>query len=53
MTDSFIRHLVAFIGTLVTLFAFVAGYVAAGNGWWWAGLSVIVVYAAIYKLVDL
>jgi len=52
MSDNFIRHLVAFIGTLIVLLAFWAGYQAGQAGWWWSVLTVIVVYLGIYRLLD-
>jgi acetyl-CoA carboxylase biotin carboxyl carrier protein len=35
MSDSFIRHIVALIATLICLMAYAAGYVSGGFGWWW------------------
>jgi hypothetical protein len=52
MDESFVRHAVSFIGTLVALLAFWAGYVSGGNGWWWAGFAVFIIYFAIYQLME-
>jgi len=51
MTETFMRHFLAVISTLITLAIFLGGYFSAKNGWWWAGFGVIVVYGIVYKLV--
>jgi len=52
MNESFIRHAISFIGMLVALIAFGAGYISGGHGWWWAGFSVIIIYVVIYILIE-
>lgn len=52
MSENMVRHLIAICGTLVTLLAWFSGYFSGGRGWWWSVLSLLIVYAAIYKLVD-
>lgn len=52
MSDSFIRHLVSIAGTLVALLAFVSGYFSGDRGWWWVAFSVVIIYIAIYKLME-
>ena len=51
MTDQFIRHFVAAVGTLIAGLIYFAGYVAGGMEWWWAGFSVLVVYLILYSLI--
>ncbi len=51
MTENFIRHMVAFCGSLIVLLAYFSGYVSSAHGWWWTGLGVIVIYVAIHKLL--
>ncbi len=53
MSDSTARHLIAFIGTIIVLLAYIAGYMSSTNGWWWTAISVVVIYVSIFKLVDL
>ncbi len=52
MSDTFIRHLVSFIGTLVALLAYFSGYISGQNGWWWTGIGLVFLYVMIYKLVE-
>ncbi len=52
MSENFIRHLISAIGLLVTLFAYMAGYISGGLKWWWTSIVLLVIYWAIYKLVD-
>ena len=52
MNDTIVRHLVAFIATLVAGLAYYAGYVSGGFGWWWTVFSILVVYGIVYKVVD-
>lgn len=52
MTDNAIRHLIAFLGFLVTLLVYIIAYASGGNGWWFTVITLIGVYAIIYKLVD-
>ena len=51
MTENFIRHFVAFVGTLIAGLIYFAGYVAGLHGWWWAGVSVAAVYVILYNLI--
>ncbi len=52
MSENFIRHLISVIGTLITLFAYMAGYISGGLKWWWTSIILIGIYVAIYKLVN-
>ena len=52
MTESFIRHFVAAMGTLLVGIAYYAGYVAGGHGWSWAILGVLIVYPIVYGIVN-
>jgi membrane protein YdbS with pleckstrin-like domain len=51
MTETFMRHFIAVMGTLIALAIFLGGYFSGKNGWWWAGFGVAVVYIIVYKLV--
>ena len=52
MSDGVLKHLIALCGTVVALLAYIAGYQSGQEGWWWTGFSLIVIYIAIVKLVD-
>ena len=52
MNDTIVRHLVAFIVTLVVGLAYYAGYISGGFGWWWTVFSILIVYGIVYKVVD-
>jgi hypothetical protein len=52
MSDSVLKHVIALSGTLVCFLAYWAGYQSGQAGWWWAGFSLIIIYAAIVKLID-
>ena len=52
MGDTFIRHVVAFLGTLVTLLAYFSGYVSGQYGWWWTAFGLLIIYGGIYKIID-
>ena len=52
MSDNFIRHLISFIGMLVTGLAYFSGYVSGNNGWWWTVFGLGIFYFIIYKLVE-
>lgn len=52
MSDGFIRHLIAFLGTMAGFLIFWAAYVSGANGWWWTFIGLIVIYMIIYKLVE-
>lgn len=51
MTDNFIRHFVAIVGTLIAGLIYFAGYVVGQHGWWWAGISLIGVYLIVYNII--
>ncbi|MEK7623742.1 MAG: hypothetical protein AAB408_03690 [Patescibacteria group bacterium] len=51
MTDTFIRHFVAAIGTIIAGIIYFAGYVSGTRGWWLAGVAVFGVYFILYKLI--
>jgi hypothetical protein len=52
MSENFVRQLICICGTLVTLLAWIAGYFAGKHGWWWVAISVLLIYAALNKLID-
>jgi len=52
MNESFVRHVVSFLGTIVAFLAYYSGYVSAGHGWWWTGFGVFAIYLILYKLLD-
>lgn len=52
MNDTIIRHLVAFIATLVAALAYFAGYISGGYGWWWTVFALVIVYGIVYKVVN-
>ncbi len=52
MNDTILRHIISFVGTLICVMVFFAGYIAGGHGWWWAALGCLVMYGGIYKIVD-
>lgn len=52
MSDKFMRHFIAFVGAIISLIIFWAGFMAAQNGWWWSGFGVIVIYITIYMLIE-
>lgn len=51
MTETFMRHFIAAMSTLIALAVFLGGYFSGRNGWWWGGIGVVVVYIIVYKLV--
>lgn len=53
MSENLMRHLIAFLGTLVCVLVFWAGYVSGQNGIWWSALGLIIIYGVIYKLVEM
>ena len=52
MSDNLLKHLIALCGSLVALLAYIAGYQSGQEGWWWTSLSLVIIYVAIVKLVD-
>jgi hypothetical protein len=46
------RHFIALIGSLVCLLAYWAGYIGGQSGIWWSVFGIIVIYAIIYKLIE-
>lgn len=52
MTDNAIRHLIAALGTLATIIVYVIAYYSGVQGWWFTIVTLIGVYAMIFKLVD-
>lgn len=52
MNDTAVRHILAFIGSLICLMAFVSGYYAGPHGWWWVAASILIIYGGIYKYTD-
>lgn len=52
MNDTVLRHIISLVATIIGLLIFFAGYIAGGYGWWWVALGLIVVYGAVYRVVD-
>lgn len=52
MNDSLLRHIIAAVATLVVLLGFCAGYVSGQYGWWWTGFALVIIYGAVYKIID-
>lgn len=52
MSESLMRHLIAFLGTAVCVLVFWAGYVSGQNGMWFSALGLVVIYGIIYKLIE-
>ncbi len=52
MNDTIVRHLVAFIATLVVGLAYYAGYISGGYGWWWTVFAILIVYGIMYQIVN-
>ncbi|MFH1789478.1 MAG: hypothetical protein ABH832_00155 [bacterium] len=52
MNDNLTRHLVAMLATLICLLAYYSGYVSGLFGWWWTVFAVLIIYAAVYKIID-
>jgi hypothetical protein len=52
MSEQFVRHFAAFIGTLLIFLAWLGGYISAGNGWWWTAIGAGFFYWFIYVLLD-
>jgi len=52
MSDNFIRHVVAFIATIIGLFIYYAGYLSGQNGWWWTGFGLVIIYGGVYKIIN-
>jgi len=52
MSDTFIRHLISFIGVLICGAVYLAGYLSGAQGWWWTAIGLVVIYIIVYKLVE-
>jgi len=52
MSENLMRHFIALVGSLVCVIVYWAGYVGGQNGMWWAVFGIIIIYAIIYKLVE-
>jgi len=52
MSEKFMRHFIAFMGMLVCLLAFFAGYKAGQFGLWWAGAGVTIIYIILFGLLE-
>jgi len=52
MSDNILRHLVAGVATLICILAYFAGYLSGGYGWWWTVAALLVIYGAVYKIID-
>lgn len=52
MSDTFIRHLVAFLSMMLCLLVYIAGYISGTHSWWWTGLGLVIIYIITFKIVD-
>jgi hypothetical protein len=52
MTDNSLRHTVAMLTTLVSLMAWISGYVSGAYGLWWTAVGLVVVYVSVYKIIN-
>jgi len=52
MSESFIHHFISITAALICLLVFFAGYKSGQMGWWWPSLGCIVIYFAVYKIID-
>lgn len=52
MSENTVRHLIALSATLVGLLIWWSGYAAGTRGWWLVFLTVGILYAVVYRLVD-
>jgi hypothetical protein len=52
MGDQILRHMVALSITLMCVFAYYAGYVSGGRGWWWTVIGMLIIYGGVFKMVD-
>ncbi len=52
MTDNSLRHTIAMLTTLVSLMAWISGYVSGAYGLWWTALGLVVVYICVYKIIN-
>jgi len=52
MTDTFIRHLVSIIAVIIIFLVYLIAYYSGANGWWFTGITVLIIYPIVYKLVD-
>lgn len=52
MNDSAVRHMIAFLATIVAGFAYWAGYISGGQGWWWTAFGLVIIYGGIYNIID-
>ena len=52
MNDTTARHLVCILATLITGFAFYAGYVSGTRGWWWAIFGCLIIYGGVYRIIS-
>ena len=52
MSENAVRHMIAFLGTLVTFLAWLSGFVSAARGWWWTAFGLVVIYVSLYQLLE-
>jgi hypothetical protein len=52
MSENTVRHLIALAATSVGLIIWWAGYFAGVRGWWIIFLTLGILYALVYKMVD-
>jgi hypothetical protein len=52
MSENTVRHLIALAATLAGTAVWWSGYFAGTRGWWFTFITIGIVYAIVYKLVD-
>jgi len=52
MSENFIRHLISFLGFIIAIVVFFAGYIAGTEGLWGFAIITIVFYFIVYKLIE-
>lgn len=52
MSDNALRHLIAFVATVVAITIYIIAYTSGIRGWWITGVLTLLVYAFVYRLVD-
>ncbi len=52
MSESSVRHMIAILATLICLMAYYSGYVSGKFGWWWTVFGILIIYGAVYKIIN-
>ncbi len=52
MSENFMKHFISFVGTMACLMAYLGGYFAGKESWWWTAIGLVAVYFIILKLID-